>query len=202
MSERNYYVLCDDNCRFPAMTAEQVLEAIAEATGATPTFVDDAFITKIQESNHEANLTFWKGTQTEFNELEVTAAAYKVGIDSNGKLYFTPYTADDLPDHASRHAAGGADAITPSSIGAANAPTFFSGTLYADNWENKTYSFEDDYPSISYDIWISVAPSATESQYDAFCQSKICGSYQNNIVKAVGTVPTVDIPIIIKAVSK
>ena len=26
MSERNYYVICDDNCRFPAMTAEQLAE--------------------------------------------------------------------------------------------------------------------------------------------------------------------------------
>jgi hypothetical protein len=69
MSERNYYVLCDSNCKFPAMTAEQVLAAIAEATGKTPTHVDDAFITKIREMNANANLKFWFGEEYEYNAL-------------------------------------------------------------------------------------------------------------------------------------
>lgn len=116
--ERNYYVLCDDNCRFPSMTYEQIIEAIAEATGNVPEHVEDAFITKVKESNHSGNLTFWKGTQAEFNALDVTAPVFKVGIDANGKLYFTPYSADDLTAHASRHASGGEDALTPDDIGA------------------------------------------------------------------------------------
>lgn len=68
MADRNYYVFCDDNCRFPAMTAEQVLEAIAAATGNTATPVDDAFITKIKEQNKGGELKFWKGTRAEYNE--------------------------------------------------------------------------------------------------------------------------------------
>lgn len=91
-TERNYYVICDDHCLFPAMTAEQVLEAIAEATGQAPTPVDEAYITKIKESNHNKSLTWWKGTEAEFNALGVTAVAYKVGIDANGKVYFTKGT--------------------------------------------------------------------------------------------------------------
>lgn len=132
--ERNYYVLCDDNCRFPAMTAEQIIEAIAEATGNVPEHVDDAFITKIKESNRNSALTFWKGTEAEFNALGVTAVAYKVGIDSNGKLYFTPQ-GESVPAHASTHGVSGEDPISPEDIGAAaashnhNASDINSGTL-------------------------------------------------------------------------
>lgn len=81
MSERNYYVLCDDNCRFPAMTAEQVLEAIAEATGHTPTPVDEAFITKIKEQNAQHSLKMWKGTEAQYNALEThdTDTVYIIG---------------------------------------------------------------------------------------------------------------------------
>ena len=67
---RNYYVLCDSNCRFPAMTKEQTLAAIAEATGNAVSGVDDAFITKIQEKNASKNLKFWVGTMAQFNEIE------------------------------------------------------------------------------------------------------------------------------------
>lgn len=70
MSERNYYVLCDDNCKFEGMTKEQIFEAIAEATGNTPVNIDDAFITKIKEQNSNIALKFWIGTQAEYNALE------------------------------------------------------------------------------------------------------------------------------------
>lgn len=70
MSDRNYWVFCDDNCKFPAMTKEQIISAIAEATGKTPTSVDDAFVTKIREMNASANLKFWVGTTYQFSALE------------------------------------------------------------------------------------------------------------------------------------
>lgn len=74
MSDRNYWVFCDDNCKFPAMTKEQIISAIAEATGKTPTRVDDAFITKIKEMNANSNLKFWIGTTAQFNALETKVA--------------------------------------------------------------------------------------------------------------------------------
>lgn len=70
INERNYYVICDDNCRFPSMTSEQILEAIAEATGETPTHIDDAFITKIKEQNRNGQLKLWVGTNAEYNAIE------------------------------------------------------------------------------------------------------------------------------------
>ena len=72
-TERNYYVLCDDNCRFPAMTAEQVIEAIAEATGNVPEHLDDAFITKLKEQNAGNNMKVWVGTQAQYNAISTPA---------------------------------------------------------------------------------------------------------------------------------
>lgn len=74
MSERNYYVICDNNCKFPAMTKEQVLTAIeqAVATGKI-TDVDSGFITRLKEMNGNEVLTMWIGTQAEYNALtEIT----------------------------------------------------------------------------------------------------------------------------------
>lgn len=73
MSERIYYVLCRDNCRFESMTKEQIIAAIAEATGNTPTSVDDAFITKIKEINANAQLKFWVGTTAQYNAIATPA---------------------------------------------------------------------------------------------------------------------------------
>lgn len=66
MSERNYFCICEDNCKFPTMTSEQILAAIAEATGNTPINVDNAFVTKLYEMNAGGNLTVWIGTSAEY----------------------------------------------------------------------------------------------------------------------------------------
>lgn len=68
-SGRTYYVFCKDNCRFESMTKEQIIAAIAEATGNTVTDVDSAFITKIKEQNAGTAIKFWVGTQAEYNAL-------------------------------------------------------------------------------------------------------------------------------------
>ena len=51
-------------------------------------------------------------------------------------------------------------------------------------------------------ILISVAPTATSAQYDAFAAAKVCGSPTSNTVTALGEVPSVNIPLIVKAVKK
>lgn len=70
MSDRTYYVICEDNCKFEGMTKEQIIAAIAEATGATPTQIDDAFISKIKEQNHQGVMKFWTGTEAEYNLIQ------------------------------------------------------------------------------------------------------------------------------------
>lgn len=72
MSEtRKFYVICEDNCKFESMTKEQIIAAIAEATGNTPTDIDAAFISKILEQNANKPVKIWVGTQAEFNALIV-----------------------------------------------------------------------------------------------------------------------------------
>lgn len=77
-----------------------------------------------------------------------------------------------------------------------------NATMTAAGWKGKTYSFETVYPSASWDIVISVAPTATAEKYDAFAAAKVCGSSSSNVVTALGAVPSVDIPLIVKAVRK
>lgn len=70
-------------------------------------------------------------------------------------------------------------------------------TLQASSWSNGTYSFNNSYPSSSYDVTIEIDSSATDSQIEAWTEAKIVGSYNSNIFTAKGTVPTINIPIIL-----
>lgn len=69
MPDRVYFCFCGDNCKFETMTKEQILAAIAEATGNTVTNIDDAFITKIKEKNKGAAVSVWFGTEAEYNAI-------------------------------------------------------------------------------------------------------------------------------------
>lgn len=86
--------------------------------------------------------------------------------------------------------------------GKAAKPSFVTATMNASSWSNKKYSFESTYPKASNDISIEVAPTATAAQFEAFGAAMICGSHDSNIATALGDVPTVNIPIIIKVVKK
>ena len=86
----------------------------------------------------------------------------------------------------------------------ARKPIITTTTLLASSWDSsaKTYSFESTYPNASYDIEISLDSTATSEQAEAFNGAQIVGSATSNIIKAYGDVPTVDIPIILKVVTK
>ena len=88
--------------------------------------------------------------------------------------------------------------------GKANKPTITTMTLMAASWgqNTKTYSFESQYPSATYDIEIEPGQTATEEQLSAWTRAKLVGSASSNVLTAVGEVPTVDIPIIVKVVIK
>ena len=88
MSERNYYVICEDGCKFESMTKEQILSAIELAMqGKDPVEYKDGFITTVKETNKGEGLTFWKGTQKDFNELGVDASCFFSRIDADGNVY-------------------------------------------------------------------------------------------------------------------
>ena len=81
-------------------------------------------------------------------------------------------------------------------------PLYLSEIMVASGWVENRYSFEESYPHTRYNISIEVAPTATSEQFETFGAAMICGSADSNIATAIGDVPTVDIPIIIKVVAK
>ena len=85
-----------------------------------------------------------------------------------------------------------------------NGKTITTATLSAGTWDetNKTYSFETQYPSSTYDVEIEPGQTCTEEQLSAWTRAKLVGSASSNILTAVGEVPAVDIPIIVKVVIK
>lgn len=94
MADKIYYVFCSDDCKYEGMTREQIIAAIAEATGNVPTDIDSAFITKLKELNHNEALSFWMGTESEFNALGIEADAYKLRVDADNNVYLTPCATD------------------------------------------------------------------------------------------------------------
>lgn len=84
--------------------------------------------------------------------------------------------------------------------GKANATVKTSYTLTKSKWASGVYSFEDTYPIASYDIEIDPSSSMTDAQYAAWRDADITGSTDVNTIKARGTVPTIDLPVILRTV--
>lgn len=75
-------------------------------------------------------------------------------------------------------------------------------TLEASLWSDNTYSLESTYPNSQYDIEIGVSSTATKEQFMAFGMAGIPSDASKNVLTALGVVPTIDIPIVIKAWKK
>ena len=86
--------------------------------------------------------------------------------------------------------------------GKANVPTFSQYTILTSGWSSGVYSFESAFPSATYDIEIELDSTATESQVEAWSSAKVTSVFCTNTMKALGDVPTVDIPVIVKKVMK
>lgn len=65
-----YYVFDDAKNLFEGMTKEEIIAAIAQATGVTPASIDDGFITTIQEQNAQHGVKLWVGSQNEYNAIQ------------------------------------------------------------------------------------------------------------------------------------
>lgn len=82
-------------------------------------------------------------------------------------------------------------------------PEYTALTMLASAWSGNVYSFENSYPRSTYNIEIYLdGDNITSGQKSAFGAAEIVGSLSGNTVKALGEVPTVNIPIIVKAVRK
>ena len=83
-----------------------------------------------------------------------------------------------------------------------NKPTFSQYTILTSGWSSGVYSFESDFPNATYDIEIELDSTATEPQVEAWSSAKPTAVFGTNTMKALGDVPTVDIPVIVKKVVK
>lgn len=71
------------------------------------------------------------------------------------------------------------------------------------DWDNGVYSFEEQFPSSIYDIYIQPGPATTEDQlYDIGDAGIVVGSETANTIRCVGTVPVSTIQILVLAVKK
>lgn len=76
--------------------------------------------------------------------------------------------------------------------------------MLASGWSQsaKTYSFETAYPSAQYDIEIGPSDDATAEQIQTYGAALIPISTSGNVAVAKGEIPTIDIPLAVKAVRK
>lgn len=146
--ERTYYCFCADNCKFETMTKEQIIAAIVQAVeSGTVQDIDAGFITKIKETGTNGTLTFWKGTEAEFNALSpaVTASLVMARIDEDGKVYLC--TNDTTMDTFLENTAAAAEARALAVIGSKQ--DLHKSTrivLSASKWDTSSngYFAEDD----------------------------------------------------------
>lgn len=87
MSEKKYYCYCESNCKYETLTKEQILSAVEQARSGQVIDPNAAYITKVKESNGGGYVTFWVGTQVQFNAL--------VEKDANCVYIVTDSTKDD-----------------------------------------------------------------------------------------------------------
>lgn len=78
--------------------------------------------------------------------------------------------------------------------------TFENYTLSTTGWVDNTYSLETDYPSNTYDVLVSSGAWSAE-EYDVFVKAKIISNAQN-VVIALGEIPQIDVPLILKVTHK
>lgn len=97
MADRKYFVICDDNCKFEGMTKEQIITAIEQAISTgNITDVDAGFITKIKEQNKQLDLSFWVGTQEEYNAIETKKDNCFYIINNSGNISELKATVDNI----------------------------------------------------------------------------------------------------------
>lgn len=76
--------------------------------------------------------------------------------------------------------------------------TYVQVTLSASGWVGSEYSLETVYPKVRYNLDVGLSKTATKSEIAAFQGAILAGSYNSNIITALGDVPSIDIPVIVR----
>ena len=127
---RKYYCFCDANCRFETMNKEQILAAIAQAAETGLVFDENAaFITKVKEGNAGGFVSFWLGTQAQYNALvargEKDANCFYILTDCDQPAELTQKV-KELRNRV--------DTLTAADVGAAPAGYGLGSVAGADKW--------------------------------------------------------------------
>lgn len=81
--------------------------------------------------------------------------------------------------------------------------TYSEVTLEASSWSEQTYSLEATYPSTVYDLEVELSGNATKELAKVWSRAIPVESPDGkNIIKLLGIVPSVNIPVRVKAVKK
>lgn len=121
---KNYYVLCDDDCRYEGMTSEQILAAIEQSLEqGYVSDPDSAVISKIKEIRADGTAQIWLGTEAQFNAISpAPSVGYTfVRIGADGIMYICTddQTSSTLLNHAEDK--NNPHEVTAAQIGAASA---------------------------------------------------------------------------------
>lgn len=159
------------------------------------------------------NLNNWSGNERVYREdfcqdnLIIDREVGKLKTNLGNKETLTTSKKDDLVvavNEVNKLAKENKTSIdnTKTEVGKLKA-TYSEVTLEATSWSGQTYSLEATYPSSTYDIEIELSGNATKDI------AKVWGKVipvespdGKNIIKALGTIPTINIPIRVKAVKK
>lgn len=75
-------------------------------------------------------------------------------------------------------------------------------TLSASGWSNGVYNLASVYPNNEYDIQVTPCTLTTSAQLKAWSLARPIGSASANTITALGTVPTIDITVMVVATKK
>lgn len=81
--------------------------------------------------------------------------------------------------------------------GGGSISTVSAYTILASGWSNGTYSLESSYPHSRYNLSIAPCSTMTSAQMSAYQKAQIVGDISTNVLTALGTVPAIDIPVML-----
>jgi len=175
---------------------------IIRANEAYPPLVEAA---RIANEAAEAALAAAERIDTDIGELNVQADWAETDDTDDAFIKNKPAIPSAPGDvgaaaatHASQHASGGTDAVSPASIGAAAKSTVAAATLLAASWSGESYTLAVTGAAAGSAVEVLPGLSITSDQLDALQGANMQDGGQaagSITLKAFGDVPTIDIPV-------
>lgn len=194
----------ETNAASSALAAQTAQTAAEKARDEAQAIAGGDYVTKVELNSHTNNTTlhFTADEKTKLSGIEPNANNY-IHPSSHPANMITEDSTHRFVTDDEKNVWSSKSDFSGKYKDLINKPTVSATTLLASDWYSDCfYSFEIEYPSSIYDIEVALDGTATLEQAEAFNGAQIAGSATSNIIKAYGIVPAVDIPIIIKVVTK